>query len=58
MMNDNKYKTLEMCQDCEKTFYAGPNQFLCPKCRKRRLSEFAKKRGLNKIGGKSRPEQK
>lgn len=51
-------KTLEICQDCEKPFYAGQNQFICTKCRKRRLSELAKKRGINKMGNKSFSEQR
>lgn len=28
-------KCLEVCQDCGKTFVAGPNAFFCPKCRKK-----------------------
>lgn len=33
----------EICQDCEAVFIGGPKAFLCPKCRKRRQSENAKK---------------
>lgn len=33
----------EICQDCETVFIGGPKAFLCPKCRKRRQSENAKK---------------
>lgn len=33
----------EICQDCETVFMGGPKAFLCPKCRKRRQSENAKK---------------
>jgi len=44
----------EMCQDCGKVFMGGPNAFFCPACKKRRLSESAKKRNLNKIGQESR----
>ena len=40
----------EICQDCENVFEAGPYTFLCPECRKRRLSESAKRRNLNKLG--------
>lgn len=40
----------EICADCESIFEAGPYSFLCPKCRKQRLSDAAKRRKLNKIG--------
>lgn len=41
----------EICCDCEAIFEAKTNKaFLCPKCRKRRLSQYAKLRNLNKIG--------
>lgn len=47
-------KCLEICQDCGKTFMAGPNAFFCPECRKARVAaaarESAKKRNLGKIG--------
>ncbi len=33
----------EICEDCGKVFEAGPKAFLCPPCRRRRLSEQAKK---------------
>lgn len=39
----------DICGDCGKVFlrkYA----FLCPECRKKRLSRYAKERNLNKIG--------
>lgn len=45
--------TKEMCCDCGKVFNAGPNAFLCPKCRKRRQSEQAKARGLSKLGAEA-----
>lgn len=42
---------LEICADCERTFEAqGPNSFLCPKCRKARLSQGAKDRKLYMLG--------
>lgn len=37
-------KTLEFCADCEKWFLAGPNERLCPKCRKKRIAEGQKQR--------------
>ena len=40
----------EICEDCGKVFEAGPKAFLCPPCRRRRLSEQAKKRNLNRVG--------
>lgn len=44
----------EICEDCGKVFEAGPKAFLCPSCRKRRLSNAAKARGLNRIGTNAR----
>ena len=41
----------EICQECEKLFEAKGNMaFFCPDCRRKRLSYYAKKRQLNKIG--------
>ena len=40
----------EVCEDCGKVFMAGSYAFLCPECRKRRLSEYAKRRKLNELG--------
>lgn len=40
----------EICEDCGRVFEAGPSAFICPTCRKRRLSESAKKRNLSKLG--------
>lgn len=50
----------ELCEDCGKVFEAGPRAFLCERCRRKRLSESAKKRSLNKLGtvartGRSKP---
>lgn len=39
-----------ICEDCEKVFEAVGASHRCPACHKRRLSENAKRRGLNKIG--------
>lgn len=50
-------KCLELCEDCGKAFYAGPDAFLCPKCRKKRLSEAAKERKLSQIGNRARWER-
>jgi len=33
----------EICEDCGKVFEAGPYSFLCPECRKKRISEGGKK---------------
>ena len=41
---------IEICEDCGKTFDGGPKAFLCRSCRRKRLSECAKKRNLNKLG--------
>jgi len=48
--------TKEICEDCGKVFEAGPKAFLCPSCRKRRLSNAAKTRGLNRLGTNARHE--
>lgn len=40
----------EICQDCYKVYEGGPYSFLCPQCRKKHLSESAKKRNLGKLG--------
>lgn len=40
----------EICEDCEKVFDGGPRAHICPACRRRRLSESAKRRNLSKIG--------
>lgn len=47
----------EICQDCGAAFEAGPFARFCKSCRKRRLSETAKARGLNRIGGKAYAEK-
>lgn len=39
-----------ICEDCSKVFEGGAKAFFCPDCRKRRQSESAKKRNLNKLG--------
>ena len=49
--------TLEICADCGKSFEAGPNAHLCIRCRKIRLSQYAKNRNLNKIGNDAYSEQ-
>jgi len=48
----------EFCADCEKVFEGGKDAFLCPACRKRRLSEAAKKRALHKKGTEARKKDK
>lgn len=40
----------ELCEDCGKVFEGGPYSYFCPSCRKRRLSEAAKRRNLHKLG--------
>lgn len=47
-----------ICEDCEKVFQGGPYTFFCPKCRKKRLREAAKKRNLNKLGNDAYSEQR
>lgn len=45
--------SLEICADCGRVFEAGKYQFLCRECLRKRLSEQAKKRNLNKIGNEA-----
>lgn len=47
----------EMCQDCGKVYEAGPYSFLCPECRKRHISESAKRRNLGKLGREARKKK-
>lgn len=54
----NNERAKEMCEDCGKVFMATKNEFFCPACRKRRLSDAAKKRNLSEIGHKSRKKNK
>ena len=42
-----------ICEDCNNVFEGGSKAFYCPDCRKRRRSEAAKKRNLNKIGNEA-----
>lgn len=39
-----------LCEDCEKVFSCKGWAHYCPRCRKRRISETAKRRNLNKLG--------
>ena len=47
----------EICEDCGKVYEAGRYTFLFPDCRKKRLSESAKRRKLNEIGNKAYSEK-
>ena len=47
-------QTKEICEDCGKLFVAGPDAYLCPECRKKRLSKYAKRRKLNELGAAAR----
>ena len=47
----------EICEDCGKVYNAGAHTFFCPDCRKRRLSEAAKRRKLNEIGNRAYSKQ-
>lgn len=44
----------ELCQDCETLFEPKSNKaFICPLCHRKRLSRYAKKRHLNKLGNEA-----
>lgn len=54
-MNDSvRGKALEICERCGKVELMGPYQFFCTECRKKILSEEAKRRNLNKLGTDAR----
>lgn len=42
------HKTI--CEDCSTVFWAGKTARYCPECRKKRLSDAAKKNGLSQLG--------
>lgn len=50
-------KAKEICEDCGKVFDGGPYSYFCPDCRRKRLRESAKRRGLNKIGNEAYSKQ-
>lgn len=51
-------KAPTICEDCEKVFQGGPHAFICPGCRKKRLSEAARRRRLNEMGNDAYSEQR
>ena len=46
-----------ICSDCGKIYEETRHSFFCADCRRRRLSEAAKSRGLNKIGSEAYSKQ-
>lgn len=44
---------LEICEDCQRVFDAGPKEFICKACRRKRLSRYAKERGLSRLGNEA-----
>ena len=46
----------ELCQECEKMFEGKGSAYLCPDCRRKRLSRYAKERQLNKLGNEAYSE--
>lgn len=49
----------ELCQECEKLFTPKSNKALiCPSCHQKRLSRYAKERGLNKLGNDAYSEKR
>ena len=48
----------EICQDCECVFEPKSNKgMICPKCHRKRLSQYAKDRNLNKLGNDAYSKQ-
>ena len=44
---------IEICEDCGKVFDGGPAAHFCKACIRKRLSDTAKRRNLNKIGNEA-----
>lgn len=57
-MKDETNKAPVICEDCERVFYGGVNAYICPDCRKKRLSDLAKKRNLSGIGRAAQRKKK
>lgn len=55
-MRETKRPAKEICEDCGKLFETK-NGFLCPDCRKKRLSRYAKERKLNRLGAEAYSQQ-
>lgn len=51
-------QTKEICDRCGDVYLGGPHSFYCQACRKRILSESAKKRNLNQIGIEAKRNRK
>lgn len=48
----------EICQDCERIFEPKSSKgMICPSCHRKRLSEAAKARNLNKLGNDAYSKQ-
>jgi len=57
-MNDDYKKAPVICEECKRVFYGGVNAYFCPDCRKKKLSELAKKRNLSGIGRAAQRKKK
>lgn len=57
-MNYETGKAPVICEECETVFLGGVNAYLCPACRKKRLSDLAKKRNLSGIGRAAQRKKK
>jgi predicted RNA-binding Zn-ribbon protein involved in translation (DUF1610 family) len=49
-----EYNIRGLCVECGAVYNETPYSFLCPKCRKKKQSESAKRRNLSKIGNEAR----
>ena len=48
----------ELCQDCMCIFEPKSSKgMICPECHRKRLSQYAKERNLNKLGNDAYSEQ-
>ena len=46
------------CVECGNPYNETPTSFICPKCRKKKASESAKKRNLSELGHIARKNKK
>lgn len=55
MKQSKKYR--EICVECGAVFLGGPNAFLCPACRKKRIAAAARRRHLSHTGNEARKKK-
>lgn len=48
---------IKICEDCGKSYQATKNTHYCENCRRKRFSQNAKKRNLNRLGNDAYSEK-